>query len=129
MFPKILETVSKSALSAIKPTRRGFLLGAAAGAAGLAVGFRWQAPAVAQDAPAVHPFQPYVAIAPDGHVTIYSSQFEMGQGAYFGIATLVNEELDAEWPKITSKAAPAMSRPMAIWPGVVPRRERAARPP
>ncbi len=101
MFPKILETISKSALSAIKPTRRGFLLGAAAGAAGLAVGFRWQSQAQAQDKPAVHPFQPYVAIAPDGHVTIYSSQFEMGQGAYFGIATLVNEELDAEWPKIT----------------------------
>ncbi len=34
-------------------------------------------------------------------VTIYSSQFEMGQGAYFGIATLVNEELDADWAQIT----------------------------
>ncbi len=99
MFPKILDTVSK--LPALTSTRRGFILGALATAAGLSVGFRWQSSAQAQDKPAVHPFQPYVAIAPDGRVTIYSSQFEMGQGAYFGIATLVNEELDAAWPQIT----------------------------
>jgi isoquinoline 1-oxidoreductase beta subunit len=98
MIPKIFDTLSRPAFT---PTRRGFLLGAMATAAGLTVGFRWASPSQAQDAPAVHPFQPYVAIAPDGKVTIYSSQFEMGQGAWFGIATLVNEELDAAWPLIS----------------------------
>ena len=43
------------------------------------------------------PFQPYVAITPMGPVTIISSQFEMGQGSYYGIATLVIEELGADW--------------------------------
>lgn len=102
MIPKIFERASASDVRPMfKTTRRGFVLGAIASAAGLAVGFHKIAPAVAQDAPKSHPFQPYVSIAPDGAVTIYSSQFEMGQGAYFGIATLVNEELDAEWATIS----------------------------
>jgi isoquinoline 1-oxidoreductase beta subunit len=100
MYPKIFDSLSIS-IPEFRPTRRGFILGAAASAAGLAIGIRWQGAALAQDKPAVHPFQPYVAIAPDGKVTIWSSQFEMGQGSYFGIATLVNEELDADWPQIT----------------------------
>ncbi len=100
MYPKIFED-SYLVPQRVKATRRGFILGAAATAAGLAVGFRMPIPAAAQDAPKAHPFQPYVAIAPDGAVTIYSSQFEMGQGAYFGIATLVNEELDADWASIS----------------------------
>jgi len=87
--------------TALRPSRRGFILGAVATAAGLTIGFRPAGPARADDAPAVHPFQPYVAIAPDGQVTIISSQFEMGQGSYFGIATLVNEELGADWATIT----------------------------
>jgi isoquinoline 1-oxidoreductase subunit beta len=101
MYPKIFErNSSPGIMPGFKTSRRGFVLGALATATGLAVGFRITPPAAAQDAAAVHPFQPYVAIAPDGAVTIYSSQFEMGQGAYFGIATLVNEELDADWASI-----------------------------
>jgi isoquinoline 1-oxidoreductase beta subunit len=34
-------------------------------------------------------------------VTIYSSQMDMGQGIYHGIATLVQEELDADWTKVS----------------------------
>ncbi len=89
--------------SAFTPTRRSFLLGTLATAAGLSVGYRLAGTALAEEAAApaaVHPFQPYIAIAPDGAVTIYSSQFEMGQGSYFGIATLVNEELGADWASI-----------------------------
>ena len=100
MYPKIFEN-TYLVPQRVKATRRGFILGAAATAAGLAVGFRVPTPARADDAPKTHPFQPYVAIAPDGAITIYSSQFEMGQGAYFGIATLVNEELDADWASIS----------------------------
>lgn len=99
MYPKIFDHLS-FAIPEFRPTRRGFILGAAASAAGLAAGFRWHSPATAQDATAAHPFEPYVAVAPDGRVTIWSSQFEMGQGAYFGIATLVNEELGADWAMI-----------------------------
>ncbi len=102
MFPKILENANRAAsMPVLNSTRRGFILGALATAAGLAVGFRVTGTALAQDAAQPHPFQPYILIAPDNSVTIYSSQFEMGQGAYFGIATLVNEELDAEWSSIS----------------------------
>ncbi|WP_373505038.1 molybdopterin cofactor-binding domain-containing protein [Aestuariivirga sp.] len=101
MYPKIFDSFAAPHVPKLNATRRGFLLGALVTAGALSVGFRWNSPAAAQDQPKVHPFQPYVAIAPDGKVTIYSSQFEMGQGAYFGIATLVNEELGADWPQIT----------------------------
>jgi isoquinoline 1-oxidoreductase beta subunit len=104
MYPKIFHDHSRIApLSRFTSTRRLFILGAVATAAGLAIGYRLTGAARAEDTPAptaVHPFQPYVAIAPDGAVTITSSQFEMGQGSYFGIATLVNEELGADWKSI-----------------------------
>jgi len=89
---------------AVQATRRQFLIGTAA-AAGLAVGYRLLAaePALAQSAPAAaaaNPFQTYVEITPENKVIIHSSQFEMGQGSYFGIATLVMEELDGDWAQV-----------------------------
>ena len=100
MYPRIFDSLSSPTVS-IRPTRRGFMLGAVASGLALTVGFRWVPGAQAQETPASHPVNPYISIAADGKVTIYSSQFEMGQGAYFGIATLVNEELDADWAQIT----------------------------
>ena len=79
-------------------SRRGFLIGATAFAGGLMVGFRPMA-ASAQTT-VLNPFDGYVAVAPDGTVTILSAHMEMGQGIYHGIATLVNEELMADWAKI-----------------------------
>lgn len=82
----------------VAPSRRGFLLGAGAFAGGLMIGFR---PGAAKaQAGAASPFQGYVAIAPDDTVTIFSAHMDMGQGIYHGIATLVNEELGADWAKI-----------------------------
>jgi isoquinoline 1-oxidoreductase subunit beta len=99
MYPKFLAAADRT-LPKFKTSRRSFLLGAVATAAGLSVGFRPGAEAAAEENAVVHAFQPYIAITPDGKVTIYSSQFEMGQGAYFGVATLVNEELGADWSQI-----------------------------
>jgi isoquinoline 1-oxidoreductase subunit beta len=45
----------------------------------------------------VDPVHPYVRIGPDGTVVAYSSQIEMGQGIHTGLATIVAEELDAEF--------------------------------
>jgi isoquinoline 1-oxidoreductase beta subunit len=39
-------------------------------------------------------------IGADGTVTVLSKHLEMGQGTYTGIATLVAEELDADWSKV-----------------------------
>jgi isoquinoline 1-oxidoreductase beta subunit len=86
-----------------KTTRRGFVLGAAAAGTTLVVGFRPASAASSQagtPAAPVQPLEAYIRIAPDNKITILSSQFDMGQGCYFGIATLVNEELDAEWADI-----------------------------
>ena len=91
-------------LTPARPSRRQFLIGVAS-TAGLVVGYRLIAaePASAQTAPAqtkANPFQAYVEITPENRIVIHSSQFEMGQGSYFGIATLVMEELDGDWAQV-----------------------------
>lgn len=90
---KLLENFDAPAAS-----RRGFLLGVAAVGGGMMVGFAPRG-ALAYGG-GTNPFQGYVSIAPDGVVTIYSAHMDMGQGIYHGIATLVNEELMADWSKI-----------------------------
>jgi isoquinoline 1-oxidoreductase beta subunit len=49
----------------------------------------------------------FVRIGADGTVTVISKHVEMGQGAYTGLATLVAEELDADWKQIRVEGAPA----------------------
>lgn len=79
-------------------SRRRFLVGAAATGAGIAVGFRAVPLAAEGEATGpASPFQSYLEIGEDGQVTVFSSQFEMGQGSYHGLATLVVEELDCDW--------------------------------
>jgi isoquinoline 1-oxidoreductase beta subunit len=49
----------------------------------------------------------FVRIAPDDTVTVVVKHLEMGQGPYTGLATLVAEELDADWPQMRVVSAPA----------------------
>lgn len=49
----------------------------------------------------------FVHIAPDDSVTVLSKHFEMGQGPFTGLATLVAEELDADWAQMKVEHAPA----------------------
>ena len=44
-------------------------------------------------------------IAPDSSVTVLSAHMDMGQGIYTGIATLVAEELDADWAQMRVEGA------------------------
>jgi len=46
------------------------------------------------------PVHPYVRIHQDGTVVVYSDQIEMGQGAHTGLATIVAEELDADFASV-----------------------------
>ncbi len=92
---------------ALAPSRRQFLVATAATAGGLLVGFRRAGAASEAAAPAAqpNPFEAYLRIGDDGRVTVLSSQFEMGQGCYHGLATLVAEELDAAWEQIDIEGA------------------------
>jgi isoquinoline 1-oxidoreductase beta subunit len=57
-------------------------------------------------APAFEP-NAFVRVAPDSTVTVIAKHLEMGQGTYTGLATLVAEELDADWSQIRVEGAPA----------------------
>ena len=46
------------------------------------------------------PVLPYVRFQEDGTVVAYSSQIEMGQGIHTGLATIVAEELDADFDSV-----------------------------
>src|SRR4051794_21035896 len=46
------------------------------------------------------PVHPYVRIRQDGIVVVHSSQIEMGQGIHTGLATVVAEELDADFDAV-----------------------------
>jgi isoquinoline 1-oxidoreductase subunit beta len=86
-------------------TRRRFLQGTALAAGALVIGFRLDgrtagaAEALAPDA--------FIRIAPDNTITIISKHIEFGQGTYSGLATILAEELDADWSQVRVEAAPA----------------------
>jgi isoquinoline 1-oxidoreductase subunit beta len=82
-----------------KASRRGFLLGASAASGALVVGFR-PTGAAAQRMPGAAELSGYIRIGADNTVTILSAHMDMGQRIYHGIATLVNEELRADWSQI-----------------------------
>ena len=48
----------------------------------------------------------FVKIGTDNKVTLICCQTEIGQGAYTGMATLLAEELDADWNQVVIEAAP-----------------------
>ncbi|MRW93475.1 molybdopterin-dependent oxidoreductase [Duganella sp. FT80W] len=89
-------------------SRRGFLRQAAQGAAGLTLAI-YLPGATAAAAAAPPAFEPnaFIRIGTDGAITVISKHVEMGQGAYTGLATLVAEELDADWRQVRVEGAPA----------------------
>jgi isoquinoline 1-oxidoreductase beta subunit len=101
-------------VSDIRRDRRAFLKNAGALAA-LTIGFDWtvsprRALADAGAAPASDAAlvpNAFLRIGTDGSVTVIAKHVEMGQGAYTGIATIVAEELDADWERIRVESAPA----------------------
>jgi isoquinoline 1-oxidoreductase beta subunit len=70
-------------------------------------GFPWSAQAQPGRTFALNPF---VSLGQDGQVLVLSKHVEMGQGSYTGLATLVAEELDADWAKVRVEGAPADER-------------------
>ena len=95
-------------------TRRKFLKDAGAvTAVALTIGFEWigstRRSFARSAAPAAAAFAPnaFLRIGADNTVTVISKHLEMGQGSYTGIATVVAEELDADWASVRVESAPA----------------------
>jgi isoquinoline 1-oxidoreductase subunit beta len=94
-------------------SRRRFLQGGA----GLTLGFCLPALAAPVAGPGkagegvaapIH-FEPnaFLRIGTDNTVTVLSKHLEMGQGTYTGLATILADELDADWNTVRVEGAPA----------------------
>ena len=110
------QVLNKIDTAGIETSRRHFLLGSAAVAGGLLVGFKPLRAVVAGNA-----LNGYIHIGSNNKVTILSSQFDMGQGPYHGIATLVIEELGADWSQIDVQGAAGNTKLYGnlMWGGAV----------
>jgi isoquinoline 1-oxidoreductase beta subunit len=94
-------------------SRRVFLQ--SAGATGLVIGFGWLAPTGADAAlpgvegAATGPLAPnaFVRVGTDNLVTVICKHHEMGQGNTTGLASLVADELDADWSLVRTEYAPS----------------------
>jgi isoquinoline 1-oxidoreductase beta subunit len=56
--------------------------------------------ALAQAAPAAFSANPYVQIKPDGTITLFAKNPEVGQGVKTSLPMIVAEELDADWRQV-----------------------------
>jgi isoquinoline 1-oxidoreductase beta subunit len=82
------------------------------GIAGLVIGFylpRELRTAAAATSTLTPPFAPnaFVRIGTDNTVTVLIKHIEFGQGPFTGLATLVAEELDADWSQVRAEHAPS----------------------
>src|ERR1700674_2767891 len=107
--------MTTSTLTPPQPSRRDFLKSAGTvGAMALTIGFEWggstrRALAVPANPAVGSAFTPnaFLRVGSDNRVTVIAKHVEMGQGAYTGIATIVAEELDADWAQVRVESAPA----------------------
>lgn len=93
-------------------TRRAFLIGAAAAAGGVAVGYWYVSrpyPNPLEDdlAEGEATFNPFVKIGSDETITVIAPRAEMGQGISTTLAAFVAEELDVGLDRVTVEHGPA----------------------
>jgi isoquinoline 1-oxidoreductase subunit beta len=85
--------------------RRDFLKKSAAGGAALVVGFHLSPRAFAdqakdQEEKTPNPFDAWVRITPDDHVTLVLGKSEMGQGVSTALPMILAEELSVDWKHV-----------------------------
>jgi isoquinoline 1-oxidoreductase beta subunit len=91
-----------------RPSRRAFLAGS-----GLVIGFAVMPKGFAAQgvpaggAPDLKAINTFVKVGVDDTVTVLSKHIEFGQGPFTGLATLVAEELDADWSQMRAVHSPA----------------------
>ena len=94
-------------------SRRQFVIGGAvAGAGALVIGVRFPESLLhAQESdagakkPAPNPFDAYVHVNPDGHITLIVAKSEMGQGIKTGLAMLLAEEAEVDFNSVSVEQA------------------------
>ena len=91
------------------PSRRQFLKSATLAGGALLIGTHVTLggkalAATTSDAPMPNAF---IKIAPDSTVTVIIKHLDMGQGNTTGLATIVADELDADWSQVRTEFAPA----------------------
>src|SRR6478735_10539394 len=100
-------------------SRRNFIKISSLTGGGLLLGFSWMdaaatpasvETAVAADVAANLEFNSYLSIAPDGIITIFSPNPELGQNVMTSFPMIVAEELDADWSKVNVLQAPLDTR-------------------
>ncbi len=90
--------------------RREFLKTSTVASAALLVGFRMSArastdPAQSQEKQPVNPFNAWVRITPDNHVTLILDKSEMGQGVMTSLPMILAEELCVDWKQVSVEQA------------------------
>jgi isoquinoline 1-oxidoreductase beta subunit len=102
-----------SRIHTVTLSRRRFLQGSVGLIIGLQLPLKVRAQSgeasVMQGDGAAGQFSPnaFLRIAPDNTVTVLVKHIEFGQGPYTGLATLVAEELDADWSQMRAESAPS----------------------
>jgi len=98
-------------MSTLTVDRRDFLkMGTVAGA-GLLVGFHLNAlaaddPAEEQEKKTPNPFNAWVHVTPDNHVTLILEKSEMGQGIMTALPMILAEEVCVDWKSVRVEQAP-----------------------
>jgi isoquinoline 1-oxidoreductase beta subunit len=101
--------IFKESLAALPTLSRRRFLGGTAAAAGVFLLGTWMPTArraYAQSGDAPTDPNVFLRIDADNTLTVISKHFEMGQGATTGLATLIAEELDADWSTVRFEFAP-----------------------
>jgi isoquinoline 1-oxidoreductase beta subunit len=104
-------------------SRRRFLKGAAA-TTSLTIGFHWPDGSLRARAHASAALEPnaFLRIGRDNIVTVVCKHIEFGQGPFTGVATILADELDADWAEVRVEAAPANVKLYGNHAWVAPRR-------
>ncbi|MEY3320874.1 MAG: hypothetical protein RLZZ417_457 [Bacteroidota bacterium] len=86
-------------------SRRSFIKVTAVAGGGLLLGFSSSKPADSGLNESLT-FNPFILISPDGTITIFSPNPEVGQGIKTAMPMIVAEELDADWSRVKVEQAP-----------------------
>src|SRR6478736_2183325 len=86
--------------------RRSFVKVTAVAGAGFALAFHLPGCSPAKEEGPDTDLNAFLMVKADGSVVVTSKHMEMGQGAYTGLATILAEEMDADWAKVSVVGAP-----------------------